>query len=175
MTQYIQGIINKIINNFLRRNLARQKAVVWYTFVPQYPWGIDSRTHHRYKNLWMGSIHGYEGLTLNKVLKEKKKSWIFCICKSGPFYMWLSGKESTFQCRRHSTCRFYPWVMKISWRRKWLPTLVYLSWKIPWTEAPSRPQSIGSQKVRYNWVTEHARNLIMVIISQYIWIITWHI
>ena len=27
---------------------------------------------------------------------------------------WLSGKESTYQCRRHKRCRFYPWVRKIS-------------------------------------------------------------
>ena len=36
---------------------------------------------------------------------------------------WLSGKESTCQCRRH---RFDPWVGKISWRRKWQPTPVFL-------------------------------------------------
>ena len=29
---------------------------------------------------------------------------------------WLSGKESTCQCRRHG---FSPWVRKIPWRRKW--------------------------------------------------------
>ena len=36
---------------------------------------------------------------------------------------WLSGKESTCQCRRH---RFDPWVGKIPWRRKWPRTLVLL-------------------------------------------------
>ena len=36
---------------------------------------------------------------------------------------WLSGKESTCQCRR---CRFDPWVGKIPWRRKWQPALVFL-------------------------------------------------
>ena len=29
---------------------------------------------------------------------------------------WLSGKEPTYQCRRH---RFDPWIRKIPWRRKW--------------------------------------------------------
>ena len=28
-----------------------------------------------------------------------------------------------------------------------------LPWRIPWTEEPSRLQSMGSQKVRHNWVT----------------------
>ena len=32
---------------------------------------------------------------------------------------WLSGKESACQCRQHV---FDPWVRKIPWRRKWLPT-----------------------------------------------------
>ena len=37
--------------------------------------------------------------------------------------MLLSGKESTCQCRR---CRFNPWVRKISWKRKWQSTPVFL-------------------------------------------------
>ena len=31
-----------------------------------------------------------------------------------------------------------------------------LAWRIPWTEEPGRLQSIGSQRVRHNWTTEHA-------------------
>ena len=34
-----------------------------------------------------------------------------------------SGKESTYQWTR---CGFEPWVGKISWRRKWQPTPVFL-------------------------------------------------
>ena len=39
---------------------------------------------------------------------------------------WLSGKESTCQCRRYRKCGFNPWVWKIPWRRKWQPTPVFL-------------------------------------------------
>ena len=39
---------------------------------------------------------------------------------------WLSGKESTCQCRR---CRFDPWVKKTPWRSKWQPTPVFLPGK----------------------------------------------
>ena len=35
-----------------------------------------------------------------------------------------SGKESACQCRRQG---FDPWVVKITWRREWLPTPVFLS------------------------------------------------
>ena len=34
-----------------------------------------------------------------------------------------------------------------SWGEKWQPTPVF--WRIPWTEEPGRPQSMGSQRVRH--------------------------
>ena len=43
----------------------------------------------------------------------------------GPAW-WLSGKESTYQCRRAG---FWPWVRKILWRKKWQPTPVFLPGK----------------------------------------------
>ena len=42
------------------------------------------------------------------------------------FPWWLSGKESTCQCRRH---RYNPWVRKTPWRRKWQTTPVFLPGK----------------------------------------------
>ena len=42
---------------------------------------------------------------------------------------WLSGKESTCQCRRPRRWGFDPWVRKIPWRRKWQPTPVFLPGK----------------------------------------------
>ena len=59
---------------------------------------------------------------------------------------WLSGKESTCYCREHQRPRFYPWVRKIPWRRKWQPIPVFLPGKIPWTEEPGGPQSMGSKE-----------------------------
>ena len=38
-------------------------------------------------------------------------------------------------------------------RRQWHPTPSTLAWKIPWAEEPRRLQSMGSQRVRYNWAT----------------------
>ena len=48
-----------------------------------------------------------------------------CILRVG-LPLWLSGKESTCQCKR---CRFDAWVGKIPWRRKWQPTPVFLPGK----------------------------------------------
>ena len=42
---------------------------------------------------------------------------------------WLSGKEPTCQCRRCKRCGFDPWIRKIPWRKKCLPTPVLLPGK----------------------------------------------
>ena len=39
---------------------------------------------------------------------------------------WLSGKESSYQCRRCRRLGFDPWVRKIPWRREWQPTPIFL-------------------------------------------------
>ena len=39
---------------------------------------------------------------------------------------WLSGKESTCQCRRQKRLGFNPSVRKIPWRRRWQPSPVFL-------------------------------------------------
>ena len=65
---------------------------------------------------------------------------------------WVSGKESVCQCR---TCRFNPMVGKIPWRRKWQPTSVFLP-GIFHGEESGGLQSMRSQSIRHNLVTEHA-------------------
>jgi len=45
---------------------------------------------------------------------------------------------------------FDPWVGKVSWRRAWPPTPVFLLGESPWTEEPGRLQSMGSKRVRHN-------------------------
>ena len=45
---------------------------------------------------------------------------------TGGLPCWLSGKESTCQCR---SCEFNRWIRKIPLRRKWHPTPVFLPGK----------------------------------------------
>ena len=62
---------------------------------------------------------------------------------------WLSAKESICQCRRP---RFHPWVRKISWRRKWQRSPVFLPGKSHGQRSkPDGLQSMGSQRVGYDW------------------------
>ena len=65
---------------------------------------------------------------------------------------WLSGKESTCQCRRPG---FDSWVWKIPWRRKWLPTQIFVPGESPWqvmvhgvTESDTTPYTILFSKER---------------------------
>ena len=62
-----------------------------------------------------------------------------------------NGKETTCQCRRHNRNRFDPWVRKISWRRKWKPTPVFLPGESHGQKSLGGLRSTGSQRVGYNW------------------------
>ena len=53
-----------------------------------------------------------------------------CMCKCFAI-LWgfprvTSGKEPACKFRRHKKCRFDPWVGKISWKRAWQPTPVFM-------------------------------------------------
>ena len=45
---------------------------------------------------------------------------------------------------------FVPWVEKIPLEEGLATHSSILAWRIPWTEEPGGPQSMGSQRVRYD-------------------------
>ena len=51
------------------------------------------------------------------------------------------------------------WVLSLDWEdpleKEMATHSSTLAWKIPWMEEPGRLQSMGSQRVRHNWATEH--------------------
>ena len=61
-------------------------------------------------------------------------------------FQWLSGKESTCQCRRPG---FNPSVRKIPWRRKWKPTPVFLLGKLHGQRSLVSYSPWGYKSVRY--------------------------
>ena len=63
-------------------------------------------------------------ITFNFLLYGISYLYDFNLSRELPW--WLSGKESTCQCRRHG---FSPSVGKIRWRRAWQPTPVFLPGK----------------------------------------------
>ena len=62
----------------------------------------------------------------------------------------LPGGAVSCQHRGRKRRGFYPWVGRISWRKKWQPVPSILVWKIPWAEEPAGLQSMRSQRFRHN-------------------------
>ena len=50
-------------------------------------------------------------------------------------------------------------IGKIPWRRAWQPTPVFLPGETPWTEEPGRLQSMGSQRIGHDSVTNHTQHV----------------
>ena len=70
-------------------------------------------------------------------------------CRSG-LPWWLSGKEPACQWSR---CRFDPWVAKIPWRRKWLPTPIFLPGELHGQRSLAGYSSCSCKRVRHTLVT----------------------
>ena len=64
---------------------------------------------------------------------------------------WLSGKESTCQCRRHG---LDPWVGRIPWRRKWLPTPVFLPGTSHGQRSLAGYSPRGHKRAGHDWATK---------------------
>ena len=67
----------------------------------------------------------------------------------------LSGQESACQCRRPG---FDPRIGKISWRRKWQPTPVFLPGKSHGQRSLAGYDPWGHRRVRLDWVTKTTAN-----------------
>ena len=63
---------------------------------------------------------------------------------------WLSGKESTCQCRRHG---FDPWVREDPLEEGMATHSSILAWEIPWTEEPGGLQPVELQKSQV-WLSD---------------------
>ena len=81
---------------------------------------------------------------------EKPEFWVGQMAPLG-LPRWPSDKEPACQCRQ---CSFNPCIRKIPWSRKWCPTPVFLHREF---YGPlGSLQSMGLQRVRHFWGTEHA-------------------
>ena len=80
---------------------------------------------------------------------DKVQSWL-------PW--WLSGKESTCQCRRSG---FDPRVRKILWRRKWKPTPVFLPGKSHGQKSLRGYSPWGCKTVRHILATKQQQHVVI--------------
>ena len=92
-----------------------------------------------------------------------------------PFlFSWLLLLKSKYWSASRLNCLLsrlitHPCVGKIPLRRKMATLSSIHAWKMPWTEAPGKLQSKGSQRVGYNWATKHTRMHIILNIIQNWW------
>ena len=77
----------------------------------------------------------------------------------------LAGKESACQCRRHKRHGFpsFPFLLE----KEMATHSRILAWGIPWLEKPGGLQSMGSQRIRHNLVTEQASSVADLSLSEY--------
>ena len=68
---------------------------------------------------------------------------------------WLSGQESACQLRNLRRCRFNPWVRKIPWRGKCLPTLV-LDRLVGYIQC-----DVGEKLLRFPWTARRSNQPIL--------------
>ena len=69
---------------------------------------------------------------------------------------WLSGKESTCQCRR---CGFDPWAGKIPLEEDMSTYSSIPAWEIPWTKKPGGLKSMGLPRVWHDWATKQQQKI----------------
>ena len=95
-------------------------------FIP----GEEMATHSRilsWEIVWTRNLAGISNFMCILIFLLMAKNFCTCIGKALYYWpRWASDKEPACQCRRHKRHGFEPWVRKISWRRKWQPTPVFL-------------------------------------------------
>ena len=106
----------------------RPKRHGFHSWVGKIPW---RRAWELTPVFLPGESHGQRSLAgyLQSIGSQRDRhNWSNLACMHTYIYIpwWLSGKESTCQCRR---LRFDPWVSKIPWIRKSQPTPAVLSGK----------------------------------------------
>ena len=110
------------------------------------------------REAWHAAVHGVTK-SQTQLSDWTELNWckmFMSYCNVGPFWGFPggsgNGKESTCQCRR---CRFNPWVGKVTWRRAWQLTPVFLPGKSHRQRClMGYIQSMGSQKVGHDLVTK---------------------
>ena len=67
---------------------------------------------------------------------------------------------------------FNPWIRKISLEEEMATSSSILAWKIPWTEEPGGPQSMGSQRGKPDWAHVHTHIECYV---PHLYLVSWNV
>ena len=145
---YMKEKSTRLDNQLVVEGILRARAwsvsywgkIIWLSLpMPVVIWRIPYLPLLHWASRWISTIK----LHPSDIIYNSLKLWATIFGRKG-FPGCTSGKEPTYQCRRHKRQGFDPWVRKIHWRRAWQSTLVFLSGE-SWTQEPGGLQSIGSQ------------------------------
>ena len=129
---------------------------MWSRFYPSCSLDIDDQSEVvGLRGHWISGFQNYgEWLTMRGILHHHYLLPTGSLCGGMNLYvlpLWLRGKESACQCRRG---RFNPWAGKISWRRKWQPTPVFLPGKSNGQRSLVGYSPWGHKRIGHNLVTK---------------------
>ena len=114
-----------------------------------HPKGQRAWQHFGFLHFVVSQCSGYTNLGIPFILSKVILKCYTLECFPGG----SDSKKVLLQCGRPG---FNPWVEKISWKRAWQPTPVFLPGQCPWTEEPGELQSVESQRVRHDRETKHS-------------------
>ena len=72
-----------------------------------------------------------------------------------------SGKEPTYQCRRHKRHGLDPWVGKSPWRRAWQPIPLFL---------PGESHRVAKRRTQIKQLGTHTNGIYLYLYSIYVYI-----
>ena len=126
------------------------------------PWGFSGQEH------WNGFPCPPPGYLPKPGIEARSPTLeVHCLSSEPPGKWWLSGKETTCQCRRCMRCRFDHQVGKIPWRRKWQPIPVFLPGKSQGQRSLTGYNWWGCKRVRHDLATKQQTTQILYL-SRYI-------
>ena len=100
-----------------------------------------------------------------------------CSRNSGPFMVLYTCEGASLVAHLPSVWETWAPSLggKIPWRRAWKSTPVFMFVESPQTEEPGGLQSMGSQRVRHNWLstTQHIHFRIICSSSMKIFMVIW--
>ena len=81
--------------------------------------------------------------------KWRKPFWLSTVC----IYECVLGRSKIQEAKEAGSGQRILDIWGVLWEKAMAPHSGTLAWKIPWTEEPGRPQSMGSLGIRHDWAT----------------------
>ena len=136
--------------------------------IKELPWWLSwSTIHLQCGRPALGSLGWEDPLEKGKATHSSIRAWRIPGTVQSMGSQTVSNSWATFtftfwaslvaQLVKNSPAVWKTWVQSLGWEdplEKGMAThSSILSWRTPWTEEPGRLQSMGSQRVRHDWVT----------------------